>query len=381
MESIGSWVPKSKEVNQLKLKTIWQTYQPHIWASSLKNLYIASVPGLTDSVEKAALLQKHGFAAIVVKSLFEEQIMMDVDAQRMNNMFNSYSEAEEYIAYYTRKHALSSYVELIDGMKQKLSIPVIASINCSSADSWIDFAGDIQAAGADAIELNMFIMPSDVKMKGDEIEKIYIDVARKVAQTLSVPVAMKIHHYFSGMANFSVELSRTGIKALVLFNRFYQPDVDLNTLKVTSGSILSHPDENAEVRRWLSILSGRVACNLAASTGIHDWQTAVKNILLGPMQFKYLGHVQIGPEILEPWIEETNKWLDNKGLNPLIPLLAKYAKPIALNRWHTREHSSCVTSPMPDKNKSLLQKESQFPPAALLFLPKFLQLCNEFKTL
>jgi len=304
----------------------------------LKNPYIASSSGLTDSVEKATLLEKHGFSAIVVKSLFEEQIMMDVDSQRMNNMFNSYSEAEDYIAYYTRKHALSSYVELIDGMKQKLSIPVIASINCSSADSWIDFAGDIQAAGADAIELNMFIMPSDTKMKGDEIEKIYIDVARKVSQSLSVPVAMKIHHYFSGMANFAVELSRTGIKALVLFNRFYQPDVDLDTLKVSSGSILSHPDENAEVRRWLAILSGRVACDLAASTGIHDWQTAVKNILLGANAVQVASAMyKSGPEILKPWIEETNKWLDAKGFESINCITGKLRqadsiKPLAYER-------------------------------------------------
>lgn len=304
----------------------------------LKNPFIASSSGLTDSVDKAFLLEQNGAAAIVVKSLFEEQIMMDVDSQRMNNMFNSYSEAENYIAFYTRKHALSSYVELIDGMKQKLSIPIIASINCSSADSWIDFAGDVQAAGADAIELNMFIMPSDIKMKGDEIEKIYIDVARKVSQSLSIPVAMKIHHYFSGMANFAVELSKTGVKALVLFNRFYQPDVDLNTLKITSSSILSHPDENAEVRRWLAILSGRVACDLAASTGIHDWQTALKDILMGANAVQVASAMyKSSPEILKPWLEEINKWLDTNGFDSIKSITGKLRqadsiKPLAYER-------------------------------------------------
>jgi len=304
----------------------------------LKNPYIASSSGLTDSVEKAYLLEQNGVAAIVVKSLFEEQIMMDIDAQRMNNMFNTYSEAEDYIAFYTRKHELNSYIELIDGMKQKLTIPVIASINCSSADSWIDFAGDIQAAGADALELNMFIMPSDVKMKGEEIEKLYIDVARRVSQSLSIPVAMKIHHYFSGMANFAVELSRTGIKSLVLFNRFYQPDVDLVSLKVTSSSILSHSDENAEVRRWLAILSGRVACDLAASTGIHDWQTAVKDMLLGANAVQVASAMyKAGPEILKPWIEETNKWLDEKGYDSVRSITGKLRqadsiKPLAYER-------------------------------------------------
>jgi len=304
----------------------------------LKNPYIASSSGLTDSVEKAYLLEQNGVAAIVVKSLFEEQIMMDVDAQRMNNMFNTYSEAEDYIAFYSRKHELNSYIELIDGMKQKLTIPVIASINCSSADSWIDFAGDIQAAGADALELNMFIMPSDIKMKGEEVEKLYIDVARRVSQSLTIPVAMEIHHYYSGMASFAVELSRTGIKSLVLFNRFYQPDVDLVSLKVTSGSILSHSDENAEVRRWLAILSGRVACDLAASTGIHDWQTAVKDMLLGANAVQVASAMyKAGPEILKPWIEETNKWLDAKGYDSVRSITgmlrqADSIKPLAYER-------------------------------------------------
>ncbi len=304
----------------------------------LKNPFIASSSGLTDSVEKAYLLEQNGAAAVVVKSLFEEQIMMDVDSLRMNNTFNTYSEAEDYIAFYTRKHALNSYIELIDGMKQKLSIPVIASINCSSADSWTDFAGDIQAAGADALELNMFIMPSDVKMKGDEIEKIYIDVARRVSQLLSIPVAMKIHHYFSGMANFAVELSQTGIKALVLFNRFYQPDVDLTTLKVTSGSILSLPDENAEVRRWLAILSGRVVCDLAASTGVHDWQTAVKDILLGANAVQVASAMyKTGPEVLNAWIEETTKWMESRGFQSLSEITGRLRqadsiKPLAYER-------------------------------------------------
>ncbi len=305
---------------------------------TLKNPFVASSSGLTDSVEKAYLLEQSGAAAIVVKSLFEEQIMMDVDAQRMNNMFNSYSEAEDYIAFYTKKHELNNYIELIDGMKQKLTVPVIASINCSSADSWIDFAGDIQATGADALELNMFIMPSDVNQKGADIEKRYLDVAQKVSQTVSIPVAMKIHHYFSGMANFAVELSKTGVKALVLFNRFYQPDVDLKTLKVTSGSILSHIDENAEVRRWLGILSGRVTCDLAASTGIHNWETAVKDILLGANAVMVTSAMyKESPNILIRWIDETNKWLDSNGFESIGSITGKLRqadsiKPLAFER-------------------------------------------------
>lgn len=290
----------------------------------LKNPIIASSSGLTDSVDKIVELEKHGVAAVVLKSLFEEQILMDVDAQRMNNIFDSYSEAEGYIAYYTRKNELNKYIELIDNAKQNTNIPIIASINCTSADQWINFAGDIQAAGADGLELNVFILPSDPTVHGRTIEQIYIDVATRVSKSVSIPVALKVHHYFSGMANFMTELSNTGIKSLVLFNRFYEPDVDLEKMKVTSGHIFSTPEDNTMVKRWLSILSGRVNCDLAASTGIHNAETAIKNLLLGANAVQLASVIyQKGPSAISGMLDEMNRWLDSRNFGSAQEIIGK----------------------------------------------------------
>jgi dihydroorotate dehydrogenase (fumarate) len=290
----------------------------------LKNPIIASSSGLTDSVDKIVELEKHGVAAVVLKSLFEEQILMDVDSQRMNNIFDSYSEVEGYIAYYTRKNELNKYIELIDNAKQNTSIPIIASINCASAEQWTDFAGDVQAAGADGLELNVFILPSDPTIHGRTIEQIYLDIATRVSKSVSIPVAIKLHHYFSGMANFMTELSNTGIKSLVLFNRFHQVDVDLDNLKISSGNILSTPGTNAVVKRWLSILSGRVNCDLAASTGIHDADTALKNLLLGANAIQLASVIyQKGPSSISGMLDDMNRWLDNKNIATVQEIIGK----------------------------------------------------------
>jgi len=281
---------------------------------TLKNPIIVSSSGLTDSVDKIVELEKHGAGAVVLKSLFEEQIMMDIDASQMNNIFETYTDAENYIGYYTRKNALSSYIDLIDGAKAKSGIPVIASINCFSADQWLEFAGDVEAAGADGLELNVFIMPSDPSVNGADIERIYLDIVKKVVTNVTIPIGLKIHHHFSGMTNFLVELSKTGIKSLVLFNRFYQPDVDLEKEKIISGHIYSSPADNAIVLRWLSILSGKVACDLAASTGIHSGESVLKNIFSGASAVQIASVVyQKGPMVISSITDEINLWLDNHG--------------------------------------------------------------------
>ncbi len=281
---------------------------------TLKNPIIVSSSGLTDSVDKIVELEKHGAGAVVLKSLFEEQIMMDIDASQMNNIFETYTDAENYIGYYTRKNALSSYIDLIDGAKAKSGIPVIASINCFSADQWLEFAGDVEAAGADGLELNVFIMPSDPSVNGADIERIYLDIVKKVVTNVTIPIGLKIHHHFSGMTNFLVELSKTGIKSLVLFNRFYQPDVDLEKEKIISGHIYSSPADNAIVLRWLSILSGKVACDLAASTGIYGGESVLKNIFSGASAVQIASVVyQKGPLVITSIINEMNLWLDNHG--------------------------------------------------------------------
>jgi dihydroorotate dehydrogenase (fumarate) len=304
----------------------------------LKNPIIIGSSGLTNSVSDIVELEKNGAGAVVLKSLFEEQILMDVDSERVNNMFDSFTDTENYISFYTKKHKIEEYLNLIRDSKTKTTIPIIASINCISAHEWTDFATRIEEAGADALELNAFILPSDPEILGCELEKIYFDIVEKVKEKVNIPVSLKMSFYFSGMANFVSELSKTGIGSLVLFNRFYNPDIDLDNLKITSSHVFSSPEENAKVLRWVGILSGKSSCDIAATTGIHDGKTVLKNILVGAKAVQIATIVyQEGPEVIQKMLKEMNDWLDNKGyksINEIVGLLKQsdLTKPMIYER-------------------------------------------------
>jgi dihydroorotate dehydrogenase (fumarate) len=290
----------------------------------LKNPIIVASSGLTDSTEKIVELEKYGAAAVVLKSLFEEQILMDIDEQRMNNMYDSYTDTENYISYYTKKHKVDEYLKLISETKAKTAIPIIASINCVSAYEWTEFAAKIQEAGADALELNAFIIPSDANMFGCKIEEIYFDIINKVKEKITIPISLKISFYFSGMANFGVELSKTGIASLVLFNRFYRPDIDMDKLKITSANLYSTPEENAMVLRWIGILAGKVSCDIAATTGIHNGETVLKNLLVGAKAVQISSAIYMkGPSVIQSMLNEMDSWLDEKNFSSVSEIIGK----------------------------------------------------------
>jgi len=290
----------------------------------LKNPVIIASCGFTNNVEKIKKLGEHGAAAVVLKSLFEEQILMDVDKQRVNNIYGTYADVENYVSFYTKKRQIDDYLKLISESKAQAGIPVIASINCISDSQWIEFAGKIQEAGADALELNMFIMPSDESFTGNQIEQIYFDVVRDVREQTSLPVSLKISYFFSGMANFAIRLSESGISSLVLFNRFFSPDIDLEDERITSSHLYSVPDENAMVLRWIGILSGKVNCDLAATTGIHDGETVIKNLLVGANAVQISSVIyKKGIPVIGKIIREMEEWMDKKGYASVQELIGK----------------------------------------------------------
>lgn len=294
----------------------------------LKNPLIAGSSGMTDSVEKVKKLAEQGIAAVVLKSLFEEQIRMEIDAMGMNNMFNSYAENENYIAFYTRQHVLNDYLNLIKACKKEVDIPVIASINCYSIGEWTAFASKIEEAGADGIELNMFFMPSDTTLTSEKLEQRYVDVIEKVRQHTSLPLALKVSTYFSGMGAFLKRISESGIQALVLFNRFYSPDVDLEKEELSSSQIFSRPEENANCLRWIGILSPEVSCNLAASTGIKSGADALKNILMGADAVQIASALyQNKSGYVSIMLQEMEQWMEKKNYSSISAIRAKLAKP------------------------------------------------------
>ncbi len=196
-------------------------------------------------------------------------------------MYGTFQDAENYVSFYTKEHNLGNYIQLIKDAKSAVDIPVIASINCISDSEWTDYAKRIEEAGADGLEINMFVMPSNAGISGSYIEKLYFKVVENIKKNVNIPVALKLSSYFSGLANTFVDLSTKGIAAMVLFNRFYTPDIDLDTEKIISSNIYSVPEENGNTLRWISMLSGKVKCDLAASTGVHDGDSLIKNILAG----------------------------------------------------------------------------------------------------
>ena len=290
----------------------------------LKNPIIIASCGFTNSVEEIKKLEEQGAAAVVLKSLFEEQILMDVDEQRVNNIYGTYDNVENYVSFYTKKRRLDDYLKLIRDCKRETHIPIIASINCISDSQWVEFAGKVQEAGADALELNMFIMPSDESFTGDQIEQIYFDVVRDVQEQTNLPISLKISYFFSGMANFAIRLSESGIASLVLFNRFFSPDIDLEKEEITSSHLYSNPDENAMVLRWIGILSGKVHCDLAATTGIHDGKAVIKNLLVGAKAVQISSVIyKKGIPVVGKIIREMEEWMEQKGYASVQDLIGK----------------------------------------------------------
>ena len=249
---------------------------------SLKNPLIAASSGLTNSVEKIKELEAAGAAAVVLKSIFEEQINNEVSHLINKDPQNLYPEAEDYIWNYTRNNSITRHIELVKEVKKQVSIPVIASVNCISDNEWMAFAKDFEQAGADALELNLFVVPTERKKSSDEIEQLYIDVLSKVKKLVKIPVSVKMGFYFTNLVSMADRLVGAGANGLVLFNRFYEPDINIEKLEIVPSEIFSSPADIRRSLRWVGILSAAVPnLQIAASTGIHDGEAVIKQLLAG----------------------------------------------------------------------------------------------------
>lgn len=281
----------------------------------LKNPIIVGSSGLTNSVENLIQIEKNGAAAVVLKSLFEEQISYSASSTLMENEYgNYYPEAEDYIKHYTRAADVERYLDFVKEAKSKISIPVIASINCVSTTEWIEFAKKVELAGADGLELNVFVLPSDLQKDSAKNEAVYFDIVKTIKKAVKIPVALKISYYFSALAKTINELSYTGIDGLVLFNRFYSPDFDIENLEVKPSYIFSNPSDLSQSLRWVAMLSDNINCDIAASTGVHDGRALIKQLLAGAKAVQIAsvlykkGFKEIGSmlETLENWMDRKN---------------------------------------------------------------------------
>ena len=250
----------------------------------LKNPIVASASPLCDSVDNIRLLEDHGIAAVVLPSLFEEQLILesesvDADLSRGADAFPESSSFLPDLMDYNL--GPDGYLELIRKAKESVSVPVIGSLNGVSPSGWVRYARDMEQAGADAIELNIYSLVTDPSRTASQVEKDYCDLVRKMRDTLTIPIAVKISHFFSAVANFAGHLDTSGANALVLFNRFYQPDLDIEQLEVVPTLTLSHPSELLLRLHWIAIIHGHIGADMAVTGGVHSAQDVLKSVMAG----------------------------------------------------------------------------------------------------
>lgn len=278
----------------------------------LKNPVLVSSSGLTDSVEKIMKLEDLGAGAVVLKSLFEEQIQHEA-GQLMNQ--SDYPEAADYIRNYSMSHSLDEYLSLVEAAKNAVQIPVIASVNCISASTWISFSKEIESAGADALEVNVFILPADPDQEGSGYERVYYDLVTRLKQILSIPVAVKLGNQFSNILHLIKQLSHRKADGVVLFNRFYAPDISITGMKLTASDVLSSPADIRQTLRWVGIAAGTIdGIDICASTGIHDSQAVIKQILAGASAVQVCSTLyKNGFEQLQKLVSGLELWMDENN--------------------------------------------------------------------
>ncbi len=288
---------------------------------TLRNPIVIGSSGLTNSLKEIVELDKNGAGAIVLKSIFEEQILLQADysrkqAEEHDMMYTELSETLDYIDVHIREKELGNYLSLIKEAKSKISVPLIASINAITAHEWTSFAKRIEEAGADALELNIFVMPFNLDKSCEENEQAYYDILKKVKSQVNIPVSVKISPYFSNLGKVVKNLETYGADGVVLFNRFSTPDIDIQNLKVTHGDVLSHASDMANSLRWIAILAKRVNLSLAASTGIHDGEAVVKQLLAGATVTQLTSAIyKHGASYILDVLKFVNDWMESKGFN------------------------------------------------------------------
>ncbi|MDR1763971.1 MAG: dihydroorotate dehydrogenase-like protein [Dysgonamonadaceae bacterium] len=286
---------------------------------TLKNPIIIASSGLTNTAKKNRELEKAGAGAVVLTSLFEEQIEMKGEI--------STAVCPDALMCKYLKECLKTgeYLDLIRESKQQCTIPIIASVNCLREGEWIEFVRDIESAGADAIELNIFALSTEDSDGFDALVDEYIRITKRMKAIVKIPIIVKMSKYFSHIPRLAQELTAAGADGIVLFNRFCQPDIDINKLQVNSGFVFSSHSEIADAIRWTSIVCGKVPeASIAACTGIHDWEDVVKCLLSGAAAVEICSAVyQHGNEVIPATLRGLEDWMNSMKFNDVMSFVGK----------------------------------------------------------
>lgn len=292
----------------------------------LRNPIIISSSSLTNSAEKNLALEKAGAAAVVLKSIFEEQILLQSHKETSDLDSSIYGmEGGNYIFEYIKNHTLSEYLNLIKDTKKVCSIPVIASINCYSENGWLDFAREIENAGADAIELNIMMLPTSKDVSYAEYEKKYVKIVKNLTDSINIPVIVKLANNVGSIPYVVNSIVVNGAKGIVLFNKLYPFDVDVNSLTYSKGDILGNKSDLSNGLRWTGILSSQVNSCYAISGGVQSGEDVIKSILCGASAVEVctILYKNKAEDVLPKMLNDIDMWMDSKNFGSILDFKGK----------------------------------------------------------
>lgn len=293
----------------------------------LKSPILAGSCGLTANVDNLCKLEKAGAGAVVLKSIFEEQIIYDI--KRNTHVYapvGNYGDSYEYIAQHVADDSVSKHFALIREAKKQLTIPVIGSINCFSYENWLTYAKQFQDAGCDALELNMAIMPFETSLSTDDVERTFSNIVQSLKKSISIPISIKVGTYFTDLAKFMQQLSWMGIQGITMFNKSIQIDVDVEEEKLCNADSLTYPGELYNTLRWTAILSRRLRCNLCATTGVDNGLDVAKLLLAGASAVQVASCLyRNGLDYMRTLNDELRGWMERKGYESVDQFRGKLA--------------------------------------------------------
>ncbi|MEE1143509.1 MAG: dihydroorotate dehydrogenase-like protein [Bacteroidales bacterium] len=294
---------------------------------NIKSPIVVGSCGLTSNIDTLKKIEQAGAGAVILKSVFEEQILQEMSNNAsMSHTFEYADETYDYIVAHTEKQSLAKYISLIKSVKEAVSIPIIASVNCVSPSQWINLTSRIEQAGADGIELNILLLPSDVNMTTEKIEKFYETIIKDVKKTVKIPVSVKICSYFSSLARFAQKLSWMGIENLNIFNQFFKQDINIDTMTIEPANVFSSPGNLHRTIRWTAILANVVNCPITSGGGVHKPQDVIKLLLAGANTVQTVSAIyEQGTEFIEESIAFLKQWMQKNNFESLDDFRGKLA--------------------------------------------------------
>ena len=283
--------------------------------------------GLTNDINNLQKIEEAGAGAVIIKSVFEEQIIYDIKRNlSMMAPTDSYGMSYEYVASHVSDDSLGKHFDLIKEAKKRLHIPVVGSINCYSFENWMTYTQRFQEAGCDALELNMAILPYETTMSYEDVDRLFSNIINTLRKSVNIPVSIKVSQNFTDMANFMQRLSWMNINGITMFNKALNVDIDIDKMELTHAPSLSTPEEMYNTLRWVAILSNKLRCDISASTGVHTPADVVKMLLAGAGTVQVVSSLyKNGIDYLQTLNDGLHKWMEEKGYTKLSQFRGKLA--------------------------------------------------------